>query len=101
VGFLADLLAAVALGLLKAWLARADLKRAERERLVIERLQLEQGALLWLAEARRNPPRWARLRVLYGAVVADAFTLDAAPPDGAAGGDVPPGGPADPVPGRP
>lgn len=100
-GFLADLLAAVALGLLKAWLARADLKRAERERLVIERLQLEQGALLWLAEARRNPPRWARLRVLYGAVIADAFTLDAPAPHGAPGGDVSDRGPADPVPGRP
>jgi len=100
-GFVVDLVVGLALGILKTWLARADIQRGERQRLVIEELKLEGAALAWLAEARRDPPRWARLRVLYGAVVADAFALDAPPADGPAGGDVPDRGPTDPVSGHP
>ena len=85
-GFLADLLAKLAVGVLQAWLARADLERATREADLIETLKLQNGALRWLAEARRDPERWAALRSLPGgAALAGGFTADPDPPSAASG----------------
>jgi hypothetical protein len=77
VNFLADFLAKLALGVLQVWLARSDIQTGERQRLVLESLGLENEALAWLAEARLDPDRWARLRVLPGAAAFESFRVNA------------------------
>jgi len=74
VATLADFLASLALGILKWWSAREDLKRAERQKLILESLELENAALTWLAEARLDPARWSKLRVLHGSALFESFT---------------------------
>ena len=60
-GILADLLAALAVGILKAVWARHDLKESVRKDIAIATLELNQKALAWLVAA--DPTLAAALRV--------------------------------------
>jgi len=75
VSILANIAVGLALGFLKWWVSREDIKKGERQRLLIEKLELENAALEWLAEARRDPARWSKLRVLPGAASFESFHL--------------------------
>ncbi len=77
--YVINFVVALALGVLQAWAAREDIKKGERQRLIIEQLKLEGAALAWLAEARRDPVRWAHLRVLPGAAAFESFHVDTTP----------------------
>ena len=64
-GILADLLAALAVGILKAIWARHDLKESVRKDIAIATLELHTKALAWLVAA--DPTLAAALRVQPGA----------------------------------
>jgi len=65
VGILADLLASLAVGILKALWARHDLKESVRKDIAIATLALNQQALAWLVAT--DPTIAAALRVHDGA----------------------------------
>ena len=65
-GILADLLAALAVGILKAVWARHDLKESVRKDIAIATLELNQKALAWLVAT--DPSLAAALRVQSDAV---------------------------------
>ena len=85
---LEKLVVGLLVGVLNWWVARTDIKKGERQRLLLESLGLENAALGWLAEARLDPARWARLRVLPGASTLEFFNSVAAPESGTPPRDV-------------
>lgn len=67
------------MGFLNWWAGRDDLKKTERQKLIMQQLVDDNVALSWLAEARRDPKRWSKLRVLPDAAPFESFRINTSP----------------------